>query len=130
MENDYKLEIILQGDYILAETSGIETPENMLDVYEQIINKVIEWKCNRVLYIEGFSNQISMEEMMLVWRKIFKLVGDRDIEGRIAVFDKNKDDFSINMVSESLAGAQGINAKVFSSINNALAWLRAPELSR
>jgi len=130
MDIDYKLEIRLQGDYILAESSGVETPENMLDVYEKIINKVIECKCNRVLYIEGFSNQISMEEMMLIWRKIFKLIEKHNIDGRIAVFDRNKDDFTINMVSESLAGAQGINAKVFSNIDNAVAWLRAPELAR
>ena len=130
MENDYKLEISLQGDYILAESSGIETPENMFHVYEQIINKVVEWKCNRVLYIEDFVNQISIEEMMLIWRRIFKLVQERNIDGRIAVFDRNKDDFTINMVSESLAGAQGINAKVFSNLDAALGWLRMPELAK
>jgi hypothetical protein len=120
---EFKFAIKLQDDYILAEASGIETADIMLKVYVEIIDKVIEWKCNQVLYIEDFSNQIPLEEMLLVWRKIFRIVEDRNIHGRIAVFDRVKDDHTINTVSESLAQAQGINARVFNKLDQAITWL-------
>lgn len=122
--SDFKFDIKLQGEYIHAESSGTETTENMTYVYETIIEKVIEWDCDRVLYIEGFSNQISMQDMILQWRRIFNIVEQKNIEGRIAVFDKVKDDHTINIVSESLAKAQGINAKVFNNLDEAIAWLK------
>jgi hypothetical protein len=115
----------LQDDYILAEASGIETAEIMLKVYEEIIDKVIAWKCNQVLYIEDFSNQIPLEEMLLVWRKIFRIVEKKNVHGRIAVFDRVKDDHTINTVSESLAQAHHINARVFNNLDQAIAWLKS-----
>jgi len=123
--SDFQFDIRLQDDYILAESIGSETPENMSYVYEEIIKKVIEWNCERVLYIEGFSNQIPLQDMLLVWRKIFRILEENKINGSIAVFDKIKDDHTINIVSESLASAQGINAKVFNNLDEAIAWLKS-----
>ena len=122
--SDFNLDIKLQDGYILAESSGTETPGNMACVYEEIINKVIEWNCSRVLYIEGFANQISMHEMFIVWNNIFRIVEENNINGRIAVYDKVKDDHTVNLVSESLASARGINAKVFNNLDKAIEWLK------
>ena len=123
-KSDFKFETKLHDNYILAESSGTETAENMAYLYEEIIKKFIEWNCNRVLYIEGFTNQISLQDMFIVWRKIFRIVEEKEISGKIAVFDKNRDDHTINMISESLAAARGINARVFNDIDEAVAWLR------
>jgi len=122
--SDFRLDIKLQDSYILAESYGTESPENMFHVYKEIINKIIEWDCNRVLYVEGFTNQISLQEMFIVWQKIFRIVEEKMIKGKIGVFDKNKDDHTVNMISESLAAARGINARVFNSFDEAVAWLK------
>lgn len=122
---DFEFNIVLQDGYILAESSGKETPENMAYVYETIIDKIIEWNCNRVLYIERFTNQIPMQDMLLVWQDIFRKVDERDVDGRIAVYDSVKEDYTINTVSESLASAHGINARLFTELDDALAWLLA-----
>ena len=63
--------------------------------------------------------------MLLVWRKIFRIVEEKEINGSIAVFDEVKDDHTINVFSESLASAQGINAKVFNNLDEAIAWLKS-----
>lgn len=123
--SDFQFDIKLRDEYILAESVGTETPENMSYVYEEIIKKVIEWDCERVLYIERLSNQIPLEDMLLVWRKIFRIVEEKEINGSIAVFDEVKDDHTINVFSESLASAQGINAKVFNNLDEAVAWLKS-----
>lgn len=121
---DFKFDIRLQDNYIRAESTGTETPDTMIYIYEEIIKKVIEWDCNRVLYIEGLLNQISIQDMLIAWRKIFRTVEDNNISGRIAVFDRNQDDYTINLVSESLANARGIEAKVFNDIDTAIEWLK------
>jgi hypothetical protein len=122
---DFEFNILLKDGYILAESSGEETPENMAYVYETIIEKIAEWNCNRVLYIEKFSNQIPMQDMLLVWQNIFRKVEDSGVAGRIAVYDSVKEDYTVNTVSESLASAHGINARVFTDLDEALAWLQA-----
>jgi hypothetical protein len=122
---DFEFDITLQNEYIHAESRGTETPENMVYVYENIIKKVIEWDCDRVLYIEGFSNQIPIEDMFVEWRKIFSMVEQKNIKGRIAVFDRVMDDHTINIVSESLAKARGIDAKVFNNLEDAITWLKS-----
>ena len=120
---NFGFSIMMESDYIRAESSGEETPDIMFSVYKQIIGKILEWDCDRVLYIEGFVNQIPVEDMMLVWRKIFGLVKQKNIGGRIAVFDRVTDDLSINTISESLAKAQGIDARVFNDLDEAISWL-------
>jgi hypothetical protein len=122
-ETDFRFDISLKDSYILAEANGNETPENISHVYEEIIYKMIEWNCNRVLYIEHLSNQISLQDMLIMWKNVFRLVEEKNISGRIAVFDSVKDHKTINLISESLAGAQGINAKVFNDPDAALSWL-------
>lgn len=122
---DFEFNIVLKDGYILAESSGEETPENMAYVYETIIEKIAEWNCNRILYIEKFSNQIPMQDMLLVWQDIFRKVEDSGVAGRIAVYDSVKEDYTVNAVSESLASAHGINARVFTDLDEALAWLQA-----
>ncbi len=121
--SEFRFDIKLQDNYILAESYGTESPENMSHVYKEIIDKVIEWDCNRVLYVEGFTNQISLQEMFIVWQNIFRIVEEKMIKGKIAVFDRNRDDHTINMISESLAAARGINARVFNNLDDAVAWL-------
>ena len=123
--SDFKFAIKLQDEYILAESSGNETPENMLYVYEEIIGKIIEWECERVLYIEGLLNQIPLQDMFVMWRKVFRIVDEKNINVRIAVFDRVKEDHTINIVSESLAKARGINAKVFNNLEDAITWLKS-----
>jgi len=122
--SDFRFDIKLQDNYILAESYGTESPENMSHVYRQIIDKVIEWDCERVLYIEGFTNQISLQEMFIVWQQIFRIVEEKMIKGKIAVYDNNRDDHTINMISESLAAARGINARVFNNVDEAVALLK------
>lgn len=123
-ETDFRFDISLKDNYILAEAYGNETPENITRVYEEIIYKIIEWNCNRVLYMEHLSNQISLQDMLIMWKNIFRLVEEKNISGRIAVYDSVKDDKTVNLISESLAGARGINARVFNDPGAALDWLR------
>ena len=120
---DFHLDISLRDNYILAEASGKETPENMAFVYEEIINKITEWDCDRVLYIEHFANQISLQDMLIMWQKIFRLIKEKGIDGRIAVFDSVNSDHTVNLISESLACEQGINARVFTDLDAAIAWI-------
>ena len=122
--SDFQLDIRLEDGYIYAESFGTETPDTMRHVYEQIVEKMIEWECNRVLYIEGFTNQISIQDMLLEWRQIFRMVEENNIKGYIAVYDKVKEDRTVNLVSESLANARGINAKVFNDLDEAKLWLK------
>lgn len=111
--------------YIRAECGGTETVENSIAIFTEIINRVVEWDCDRVLYVEHYANQIPMNEMLKMLEYVFALVRQKGINGRIAIYDSNINDRTINLLSESLAGAHGINARVFLSEEQAIDWLKA-----
>ncbi|MCG6887345.1 MAG: hypothetical protein LJE74_09060 [Proteobacteria bacterium] len=122
---DYNFKIEQRDGYIYAESSGHETLENSRAVYESIIKKIIEWNCNKVVYIEGFENQIPISEVCVLMDTIFKEVKTAGLKVRFAFYDRNGDHDAVNLLSESLAGAQGINAKVFQNEEDAIAWIKA-----
>jgi hypothetical protein len=120
---DQEMTIELRDGYIHAECSGIETLARSTEVFTTIITKVIEWECDRVLYVEHYTNQIPLSEMLTMLEQVFKLVEEQGINGRIAIYDSNINDQEINMLSGSLAGSRGINAKVFLDQEQAIDWL-------
>jgi len=117
--------IELRDGYIHAESFGIETMAGTTALFTEIITKVIEWDCDRVLYVENYTNQIPLSEMLSMLEKVFDLVKEKGIIGRIAIYDSNINDQEINMLSGSLAGSRGINAKIFLGQEQALDWLKS-----
>lgn len=115
----------MRDGYIRVESHGQESLENSIRLFREIINKVIDWDCDRVLYVENYTNQIPMDEMLQMLEEIFRQVKENGIDGRIAIYDTNIDDHAVNLVSEMLAGAHGINARIFPSEEEAIDWLKA-----
>lgn len=122
---DQEITIELKDGYIHAESFGIETLERSTVLFTTIIEKVVEWQCDRVLYVENYTNQIPLNEMLTMLEQVFKQVEEMGIHGRIAIYDSNVNDQEINMLSESLAGSRGISAKVFLDQEQAIDWLKS-----
>lgn len=122
---EHEVTIELRDGYIHAESHGIETLEGSTELFTTIISKIIEWDCDRVLYVENFTNQIPINEMLIMLEEVFKLVEEKNINGRIAIYDSNLDDLKANILSESLAESRGINARIFLDREHALDWLKS-----
>lgn len=122
---DQEMTIELRDGYIHVESYGIETLERSTELFTTIITKVVEWDCDRVLYVENFTNQIPLSEMLSMLEQVFSLVKEKGINGRIAIYDSNTNDHEVNMLSQSLAGSRGISAKIFPDQEQALVWLKS-----
>jgi len=122
---DQETIIELRDGYIHVESFGIETLERSTAMYTAILEKVLEWQCDRVLYVENFTNQIPLNEMLSMLEKLFKLVEAAKINVRLAIYDSNINDQEINMLASYLAGTKGIHVKVFLSPEQAIDWLKS-----
>lgn len=122
---DQETIIELRNGYIHAESFGIETLERSTVMFSAILEKVIEWQCDRVLYIENFINQIPLTEVLSLLEQLFKLVEEEKINVRLAIYDSNVNDQEINMLASYLAGTRGIHVKIFLSPEQAIDWLKS-----
>lgn len=122
---DYTLHVEARDGYLYAETSGHETADVSYSVFMTLIDHVVETGCNRVLYVEGFDNQIPIPEMVHVIEKAIDAAQQAGVHARLAVYDRNAAHAEANAISESLAGVRGINARVFDDLDDAIAWIKA-----
>jgi len=122
---DQETIIELRDGYIYVESFGIETQARTTTMFTAIIEKVIEWQCDRVLYIENFINQIPLSDMLSLLEQLFKKVEEEKINVRLAIYDSNINDQDINMLASYLAGTRGIHVKIFLSPEQAIDWLKS-----
>ncbi len=117
--------IELRDGYIHAESFGTETLARTTTIFTAILEKVVEWQCDRVLYIENFSNQIPLSEMLSLLEDLFKQVEEAKINVHLAIYDSNINDQDINMLASYLAGTRGIHVKIFLNPEQAIDWLKS-----
>lgn len=122
---EHTLHIEERDGYLYAETTGRETADVMYSVFMTLIDHVVETDCNRVLYVEGFDNQIPVPEMVHVIDKIVDAAQQAGIHARFAVYDRNVDHAEANIAVGTLARARGIHARTFGSLADAVAWIKA-----
>ena len=117
--------IELRDGYIHAESFGTETLARTTTIFTAILEKVVEWQCDRVLYIKNFSNQIPLSEMLSLLEDLFKQVEEAKINVHLAIYDSNINDQDINMLASYLAGTRGIHVKIFLNPEQAIDWLKS-----
>lgn len=122
---DYEFSIEQRDGYIYATASGHETFENNLALYEAILEKALEWNCHKIVYVEDFENQMPVSQLCKLMEILFRKVTDAGIDVRFAFHDRQSSHRTANILAESLAGAQGINARVFPSEAAAIEWIQA-----
>ncbi|HID49000.1 MAG TPA: hypothetical protein EYP40_05190 [Chromatiales bacterium] len=122
---DYEFSIEKRDGYLYAIASGYETFDNSLAVYEAILKKMIEENCYRVVYVEEFENQIPVPQLCRLMDILLRKVKEVGIDIRFAFYDRKEEHHRENILAESLAGAHGINIRVFPSEMAAIEWIQA-----
>ena len=116
---DFTLNFEMRGSYLYAYISGQDSFSASLDYWNRIADQVREFNTTRVLVHENLLGQVTEGEMFDIIMDL--LPSSTGI--RVAFFDENNADQSVNELGELLANNRGVDIRIFQSLEDAEKWI-------
>ncbi len=124
MENPYTLAFEDRGNYLYAHLTGKDSFESGLEYWRAIADKTLELGHKRVLVHENMLGDLNKAE---VFEIITQFTKPAYLGIRLAFFDENIDDESLNALGQLVATNRGIMVEVFQTLKAAQHWIESNE---
>lgn len=118
---DYQLTMEERDTYLYFYVTGKDSLEVSIAFWREIIDTCLKRNYRKALVEEDLEDSTSLGDVY----EVITSNMDRD-EGRFIKFgfvDRHMDQYDINLFGEMVATNRGINAKVFSTVEEAENWL-------
>jgi hypothetical protein len=120
---DYTLKKEDRGDYIYFHVTGSDSLEVSKAFWREIIETSTQQNYKKILVDEDLEGSVPIGDVYEVITSGLDIGDIRSI--KIAFVDKYQEHMAENIFGESVATNRGLNAKVFTNIDEAEQWLRS-----
>ncbi len=120
MAMPYTLTFEDRGSYLYAHLTGQDSFESGLEYWRAIADKTLELGHKRVLVHENMLGDLNKAE---VFEIITQFTKPAYLGIRLAFFDENIDNESLNALGQLIATNRGLMVEVFQTLEAALRWI-------
>ncbi|MBT8043124.1 MAG: hypothetical protein KJN98_08130 [Pontiella sp.] len=117
---EYQLEFENCGSYLYARLSGKDSFPASLSYWNKIADQIKQTKHDRLLVHENLIGELTEAEM---YDLVVDLQDSGLIDVRIAFFDENPADESLNNLGQLVANHRGGDVCIFKSLSTARRWI-------
>jgi hypothetical protein len=118
---EYELTIEKRVDYLYAYITGLSSYENSMQYWGKIADELHRQGLKKVLVHKNLTGSLSAAEIYDIVTR-FAEAGFLGIH--VAFYDENEGDADLNALGELIATNRGAFVKVFTSLEEAEAWIK------
>jgi hypothetical protein len=121
MSSSYELEFEDRGDYLYARLTGRDSVDAGLHYWQAIADRAVELGHKKILVHENMLGRLTKAQMFDL---VTRLVQPEYLGIRIAFFDENLDDSTLNALGQLVAVNRGATVEIFPSLQAAQHWIK------